>query len=105
MNAWPLLAVLGAVSFALRSIVVLVAGERELPDWFLDWCTLVAPGIVAALVGGSLVQTAEGGLTLVEALPLLAGIATAIRTGSASATLVAGLTTHLAAGALIALVS
>lgn len=94
MNIWPLLAVLGAVSLGLRSVLVLSAGRFPLPERAMYWCTLLGPAIIAALLGGSVATSVSAGVALVELAPLAVGAAVAVRFRSTGAALGAGLGAH-----------
>jgi branched-subunit amino acid transport protein len=96
MSPWPLIALLGVGTLAVRSVVVLLYGERALPAAVERISGLLAPAIIAAMLAGSVWSQigrmvgagGEGSFERLVALGVGAGVA--VRTNSVGWTLVAG---------------
>lgn len=104
MNGWIAIAVLGAISYALRSVVVLGLGDRPLPPFVVRVTGLLAPAIMGAMVAGSLATGWFGhsagaavgaGGTLVRVVAITSGGVVAARTGSVGRALVTGVTLYV----------
>ena len=103
MSAWVAVGVLGAVSYALRSVVVVVLGDRTLPEPVARYIGHLAPAVLAALVAASLAKAVVAGFdgstapasVLARIGAVAAGAAVAVRRGSVAGALVAGVATYL----------
>lgn len=75
MSVWMLLAVLAAVSFCLRTVVLLAVGSRELPP-FVDQVGRHLPvAIFVAMVTGGLWASALGARSSAERSEIVARLA------------------------------
>lgn len=106
MTAWLAVGLLGVVSYALRSVVVLVLGDRALPTSLERFVARLAPAVLAAMVAGSLAKAVLAGsggsgafavapAAAVRVASVLAGGLVAARTGSVGRALGVGLVTYL----------
>lgn len=101
MNVWLLLIVLGAITFALRSVVVLGYGDRPLPALLERGAAPMAAGLRSALLAGGLwaaLVHAHSSPPDAPAVParfaaVAVGVVVARRTGSVGLTIAAGLAT------------
>lgn len=104
MSAWVAVGVLGAVSYGLRSAVVLVLGDRPIPPPLERFIGRLAPAVLAAMAAGSLAKAllaAPDGAGRAPALvarvaAVVLGGLVAARRGSVGRSLVVGLVTYVA---------
>jgi branched-subunit amino acid transport protein len=47
---WALIGLCAAVTFAIKAAGPIALGHRDLPAWFIDVITLMAPALLSALV-------------------------------------------------------
>jgi branched-subunit amino acid transport protein len=102
MSAWVAVGVLGAVSYALRSVVTVALGDRDLPVPVERFIGHLAPAVLAAMAAGSLAKAllASDGPVLsptdvAHVAAVVVGGAVALRGGSVSRTLVAGVVAYV----------
>ena len=95
MSAWLIAVVAGALMYALKAAVPVLAGRRELPRRAVALTALVAPAVIGALLATSL-ATSGPSPDLVRRLAVLAvAYAVAVRSGSFPLTIGAGLAAHV----------
>jgi branched-subunit amino acid transport protein len=96
MSPWPLIALLGVGTLAVRSVVVVLYGERDLPAAVERISGVLAPAIIAAMLAGSVwsqlaLMVGAGGDGSFERLVAIGvGARVAVRTSSVGWTLGAG---------------
>jgi branched-subunit amino acid transport protein len=54
MNAWIVIVAVGLGTYALRSAMFVLVGNRQLPTWTARPLAFVGPAAIGALVGGML---------------------------------------------------
>jgi branched-subunit amino acid transport protein len=112
MTGWLAVGLLGAVSYALRSVVVFGLGDRALPPALERFVGLLAPAVLAAMVAGSLAKAiiaappGTGAFGVAPAVAarvaaVLVGGAVAMRTGSVGRALGAGVLTYVVLARLL----
>jgi branched-subunit amino acid transport protein len=96
-----LVAGMGLVTYLPRTLPLVYLAHRELPQWFVDWLSLIPVAILSALLAPILFADPEtrslsmGNLELIVAIPTLLF---AIKTRSLGGTVLAGMGLYWGAG-------
>lgn len=92
MNAWLVILAVGIGTYALRSAMFVVLGNRQLPAWTARPLAFVGPAAIGALVGG-MVLTDHGRFApagTAELVAVLAAFVTVRRTGDVARGMMVG---------------
>jgi branched-subunit amino acid transport protein len=89
-TTWGLIGLCAVVTAAIKAFGPIAIGHRELPTWFTDVISLMAPALLAALVvtaaladgdklavGADTAGVAVAGIALVKGANVIAGVAIA----------------------------
>ena len=93
MTAWLVIAAIGLGSYALRSSMFVLLGNRELPAWTATPLALVAPAAIGAMVA-TMTLTHGGSAAappIPELLAMVAGFVVVRRTGNVMHAITVGL--------------
>jgi branched-subunit amino acid transport protein len=99
-----LVAGMGLVTYLPRALPLVYLAHRELPQWFVDWLSLIPVAILSALLAPILFADPEtrslsiGKLELIVAIPTLLF---AIKTRSLGGTVLAGMGLYWVAGMFV----
>ncbi len=95
---------MGLVTYLPRALPLLYLAHKQLPEWLIDWLSLIPVAILSALLAPSLLADASTRSLRLDKLELLVAIPTlifALKTRSLGGTVLVGMFLYWLAGLII----